>query len=481
MPGKSDNLLVGLSMGTTKIAMIVAERDRRYPDSVHVVGFGIAPSRGISKGIIVSLQDARQSVEKAFKDAQSITGISAKRLSNVVVAFNAMDVESESTHGMVTLGGRESKSVEEGDLNRVIDRARANSVLASATRNNMYSLHMIPTSYELDGRPIDEPLNMNGSRLDIWMQTVAVPMTYAQNVVNCVQTVGLNVKGLVLKPLASSLGAVYEEEMRSGCISICIGGGTTGIVLYRNGRAFRVISIPIGGDHVRNDLAQVLHISPGEAEHLKKRIFTADEEELRQNGIDVDFALDVVLARLEELFGKYVRDELSECTPQNFPSGIILSGGVSDTPGIDMMLENILQMPVRRAVEPVYAMPPGLDNASFVSAAGILKYQVTVERDPYVFMESDQVLPGLSERSEQRSRQEQKRKERRDRDTEGLYDDEDEEPDEDAGSYEPGGYEGEQEEGYGDDYGEDERQDEQRPANVFQFVGKVFDRFKKLF
>ena len=475
MPGKSDNLLVGLSMGTTKITMIVAERDRRYPDSVHVVGFGNAPSRGISKGIIVSLQDARQSVDKAFKEAQSITGISAKRLSNVIVAFNAMDVQSESTHGMVTLGGRESKSVEESDLNRVIDRARANSVLATSSRSNMYSLHMIPTSYELDGRPIDEPLNMNGNQLDIWMQTVAVPMTYAQNVVNCVQTVGLEVRGLVLKPLASSLGAVYEEEMRSGCISICIGGGTTGIVLYRNGRAFRVMSIPIGGDHIKNDLAQVLHISPGEAEHLKKRIFSADEDDLRREGVDLDYTYQIIFARIEELFGKYVRDALAECTPQHFPSGIILSGGVSDTPGIEMMLEDILQMPVRKAIEPVYEMPPGLDNASFVSAAGILKYQVMVERDPYMFMESDQTLPGLSERSEQRGRQEQKRAERRSRDT-GNFDDDEEQYDdaEEYGQDYAGGYDE-------PDGGEYDEPESSRRENFGELMRTLADRFKKLF
>ncbi|MBQ9574155.1 MAG: cell division protein FtsA, partial [Synergistaceae bacterium] len=226
MPGKSDNLLVGLSIGTTKITMIVAERDRRYPDSVHVIGFGKAPSRGISKGIIVSLQDARQSVQRAFADAQSMTGISPGRLRNVIVAFNGMDIKNESTHGMVTLGGRESKSVEESDLNRVIERAMANSVLATASRNSMYSLHMIPTNYELDGRPINEPLNMNGNQLDIWIQTVAVPMTYAQDVVNCVQSAGLEVKGLLLKPIASALGAAYDDEMRAGCISVCIGGGT---------------------------------------------------------------------------------------------------------------------------------------------------------------------------------------------------------------------------------------------------------------
>ena len=467
MPGKSDSLLVGLSMGTTKTTMIVAERNPRYPDSVHVIGFGNAPSRGISKGIIVSLQDARQSVTKAFQEAQSITGISPKRLSSVVVAFNAMDVQSESTHGMVTLGGRDSKAVEKGDLNRVIDRARDNLAL----RSNMYSLHIIPTSYELDGRPIDEPLNMNGNQLDMWLQTVAVPMTYVQNVVNCVQTAGLDVRGLVLKPLASSLGAVYEEEMRAGCISICIGGGTTGIVLYRGGRAFRVMSIPIGGDHIRSDIATVLHIPYGEAEHLKKRIFTTNPDDLRREGIDVDLATQAIVARVEELFGEYIRNALAEATPQHFPGGIILSGGVSDTPGLEMMLEDILQMPVRKVIEPVYKMPPGLDNASYVSAAGILKYQILTENDQYLFMESDQLLPGLSERSEKRERQEQRRAERRDRERERANDYEDDD--------EPGYYEDDNPDE--DDIDGTYEDDEPRRENVGELMRRLTDRFKKLF
>ncbi|MBR1439529.1 MAG: cell division protein FtsA, partial [Synergistaceae bacterium] len=453
--------------------MIVAERDRRYPDSIHVVGFGNAPSRGISKGIIVSLQDARQSVEKAFAEAQSITGISARRLSNVVVAFDAMDVQSESTHGMVTLGGRESKSVEEADLNRVIERATANSVLANANRNNMYSLHMIPTSYELDGRPIDEPLNMNGSQLDLWLQTVAVPMTYAQNVVSCVQSAGLEIKGLLLKPLASALGAVYDEEMRAGCISVSIGGGTTGVVLFKNGRAFRVMSIPIGGDHIRSDLASLLHMSLGEAEHLKKRIFTTSEDDLRREGVDVELAYQTIFARIEELFGDQLRTLLSECTPQNFPSGIILSGGVSETPGIEMMLSDILQMPVRKADQPVYAMPYGLDNPAYVSAAGILRYCVAVERDRYSFMESGQELPGLAERSEARSRQNDlplQRNTRRDREItadEGEF--EDEYPDEPE---------------YPDEIGEDEDpygQGRAKRRNFGQMMTKLANEIKNLF
>ncbi len=459
MPEKSDGLIVGLSLGTTKTTMIVAKKDRRYPDSVQVIGFGDAPSSGISKGVITSVPNACNSVRKAFEDAQSITGISAERLRNVTVAFNAQEVQSESSHGMITLGDRESR-VEEKDLERVIKRA----VYDLPRRGNMSPIHRIPTSYELDGVPVSDPLNMNGNKLDIWLQTVSVPMTYEQTVRNCVQTAGLNVKGLVLKPLASSLGAVYEEEMRLGCISICIGGGTTGIVLYRGGRAFRVLSIPIGGDHIKSDLATVLHISFGEAEHLKRRIFTSSEDDLRREGIDVELAYQIIFARIEELFNDYIRIALAECTPQHFPGGIILSGGVSDTPGLEMMLGDILQMPVRKAEEPVYRMPDGLDNAAYVSAAGILKYYVLTERDKYLFM-SDENQP------DSRDIQTQARAQEKVRENQPEYEDgyEDDNPE--------GGYEEVYDEGY--DEGEDEGTSGRK--NFGEIMVRLADRFKKLF
>ena len=470
MPGKSDNLIVGLSLGTTKTTMIVAEKNPNYPDSVHVIGFGPAPSKGIAKGIIVSLPDARQSVLRAYQEAQSITGISAKRLKNVIVAFNAHEVQSESTHGMITLGGRDSRAVDEEALRNVITRARD----LVPMRSNMYSLHMIPTRYQLDGQNVDEPLDMNGSQLDVWLQTVAFPMTYVQNVVSCVRSAGLEVKGLVLKPLASSLGAAYEEEMRAGCISICIGGGTTGIVLYQGGRAFRIMSIPIGGETVSRDLAMVLHLTLREAELLKKRLFIDSEEELRSQGIDVETAYQVVFARLEELFDEYIRNALAECTPQNYPGGIIFSGGLSETPGIDSMLADILQMPVRRAIEPIYAMPPGLDNAAYVSSAGILRYYAITESDPYMFIKSNQPLPGLSAQPSDDEDQPKKPKKRR-----SIFDDSEDEESEDT--EEPENEPDDIEDVDGEDESDDDNDDgkpreslTKKLSNFLRDVGKMF-------
>ena len=474
MPGKSgsrnDNLIVGLSIGTTKTTMIVAKKDANYPDSVRVLGFGPANSKGIAKGIIASHPEARQSVAKAFQEAQSITGIPAKNLKNVIVAFNALDVQSESTHGMITLGGRDSRAVDEDALKNVIARARD----LVPMRSNMCSLHMIPTRYQLDGQNVDEPLDMNGSQLDVWLQTVAFPMTYVQNVISCVRGAGLEVKGLVLKPLACALGAVYEEEMRAGCISICIGGGTTGIVLFRGGRAFRIFSIPIGGEHISRDLASVLHLTLREAEFLKRKLLFNNEEELRSRGIDVDLAFDVVVARVEELIDVYIRGALSECTPQNFPGGIILSGGVSMMPGIDDMMAQILQMPVRAVIRPIYTMPKELDDASYVDIAGILKYASILDRDPYMFIKPEQPLPGLpipSEEKEDEKPQKSKKSFFSSSREEEEEEEDDEEPEEEA----------DEEPEYEPDEEDDDDDSERKPRSKRKSLRQWLDELLKMF
>ena len=392
---RASDTLVGISVGTTKISVIVAEQNPRFaegsPEAIQVIGVGHADARGLSKGVIVNLKEATQSVIRAIREAENITNQS---INSAIVAFNSLDVESVMTEGMVALDGREPRRVEEADLERAIEAAQSRLELSK----NTYSAHTVPVRYELDGRPVDIPLDMTGKRLEIMLQTVSVPLASVQNVITCVEGgAKVKVKGLVLKPLAASLGAVTEEEMRAGCISLTIGGGATGLVLYRDGRPFKIISIPIGGQHITSDLASVLRVSWRDAEAVKKRIFIEDEEALRRDGIDIDMAVQVIGARIEELFMDYVRVALAECSPQLFPSGVILSGGVAKTPGIVEMLEEILQMQVRVAL-PYYSMPPGREDASYVSAAGILRYLSYRNSDAHLFVEprtSDMWMPSM--------------------------------------------------------------------------------------
>ena len=381
---RETDILVGLSVGTTKVTVIVAGRDPRYQDSVQVIGVGCSPSRGISKGVIVNLNEATESVLNAVRDAENIVG---QELTSAVVAFNSLEVNSVMTEGMVALGGREPSRVEIPDLDRVIEAAQSRLSLSK----NTLSVHTIPVRYFLDDRSVDEPLNMTGMRLEMALQTVSVPKTYVQNVITCVEDARIHVEGLVIKPLASSLGALTNEEMRIGTVSLSIGGGSTGLVLYQAGRPFKIRSFPIGGDHITNDLAGVLRISLEKAEDLKKRLFTEEEETLRSEGIDVGLALDVICARVEELFVDHVREALRECDPQLFPGGVVLSGGVAGTPGIGEMLSDILSIPVRIANPgALYPMPPGREDPSYVSAAGLLRYILYHRRYPHLFIEPPQ-------------------------------------------------------------------------------------------
>jgi cell division protein FtsA len=385
--------LIGLCVGTTKIAVIVAERDfnpRR--ETVQIIGIGSAPSQGIRKGSIVNLDEATQSVRKAVREAENIVGF---KLTKAMVSFNAVGVASVISSGMVSLAlGRGPRPVQVEDVERVIEAAQSELSLPT---NKVMALHTIPVRYFIDSSAdIEDPMGMTGMRLAMNLQTVTVPKTDVHNVMNCVRRAGIEKAGLVIKPITSALGALTEEEMRRGVISLSLGGGTTGLAFYRDGRPVKVGIVPIGGDHITNDLASVLRLPLSEAEDLKKRIFAAEDDDFPvletkgqpRKAVDPKLALDVIGTRLEELFTEHVGAMIPDHDPKQFPAGIVLSGGVAKTPDLDMLLSDIFKMPVRVA-DPTdcYQMPPGRDQTDYISAIGTIRYILIKERNPFKFID----------------------------------------------------------------------------------------------
>ena len=382
---------MGLDLGTSKIAVIVAERDSRFQEA-QIIGVGFAPSQGIRKGLIINLEQAVRSVRQAVKDAENMVGF---EITEATIAFSGLDVASVTSRGMVSLG-RTPRQVSIADVERVIEAAQ--SELSIPT--NRLTLHTIPVKYSIDGNSgIDDPLGMTGIRLEMELQSVIIPTTVVQNIINCVESAGVEVNGLVIKSLASALGALTDEETRAGVISLCIGGGTTGLALYTDGRPVKLSVIPIGGDHITNDLAYIMKIPISKAEEIKKMVSLSDEENEQQE-LDVDVrgrtktfnireASEVVTCRLEELFDEYVSHQIAEYSLHMFPAGIVLSGGVAKTPGIETYASEMLNLPVRVA-EPLdmYQMPPGRNDCEYTTAAGIIRYMTSKERNPYRFIET---------------------------------------------------------------------------------------------
>jgi len=387
---KEPEILVGLDLGTSKIAVVVAERDSRFQEA-QIIGVGYAPSQGIRKGLIINLEQAVRSVRHAVKDAENMVGF---EISEATVSFSGIDVASVTSRGMISLG-RTPRQVSISDVERVIEAAQSELSIPS----NRVTLHTIPVKYSIDGNSgIDDPLGMTGIRLEMELQSVIIPTTVVQNIINCVETAGVEVNGLVIKSLASALGALTDEETRAGVISLCIGGGTTGVALYTDGRPVKLSIIPIGGDHITNDLAYVMKIPISKAEEIKKMVSLApegDEEELdvdvrgKTKTFNIREASEVVTCRLEELFGEHVIHQLSDYTLHMFPAGVVLSGGVAKTPGIEFFASELMNLPVRIA-EPLdmYQMPPGRNDCEYTTVAGIVRYMTSKERNPYRFIET---------------------------------------------------------------------------------------------
>ncbi len=391
MVKREPEIIVGLDLGTTKTAVVVAERDENHRDP-QIIGIGQAKSLGIRKGMIINLEQAVESVKAALRDAESMVGFG---IDEVTVAFSGIDFTSVISRGMVSLG-RTPRQVTIQDVERVIEAAQSEL----AVPPNRYTLHTIPVKYSIDGNSgIDDPLGMTGIRLEIELQSVIVPSSVMQNVANCIERAGVSVKGLVVKSLSTAMGTLTNEEKQSGVISLSVGGGVTTVAMFTDGRPVKLGIIPIGGDHITNDLAYVLKIPISKAEDLKKRL-SLDENEIYEKEFEIEVrgktrkvdtgeALDVIRSRLEELFADYVAHQLSDFSVHMFPAGIVLSGGVAKSKDLEPFVSDILGFPVRIA-DPLdsFQMPPGRNDCQYTSAAGIVRYITHKERNPYRFIET---------------------------------------------------------------------------------------------
>ncbi len=383
---------MGLDLGTSKITVVVAERDGPSGEA-QIIGMGQAPSHGIRKGLIVHLDQAVRAVKQAIGDAENMVGL---ELSEATVSFSGGDVQSVRSKGMISLG-RSPRTVMQLDIGRVIEAAQADV----SVPNNQMILHTIPVEYSLDGNSgIDDPLGMTGMRLDIDLESVIVPTATVQNVFNCVEKAGLSVTGFVIKPLASALGALTPEESVAGAVAVDIGGGTCGVAVFSDGRPKHLAVIPVGGDHITNDVASVLKIPINKAEEIKKEvdIFSPQAGELedllefdhmgRNYSYSMKELTEIVQCRVEELFTILVRNEIASAGVSMLPAGLVITGGGSNSAGLDTYLSHVMDMPVRAALPlDTHRMPPGRNGPEYACAAGIIRYALEQERDPFRYME----------------------------------------------------------------------------------------------
>ncbi|MCX7104334.1 MAG: cell division protein FtsA [Methylococcales bacterium] len=371
------NLIVGLDIGTSKVAAIVGEITNE--GNIEIIGIGTAPSRGLKKGVVVNLESTVNSIQKAIEEAELMA---VCQIRSVFAGIAGSHIRSLNSHGIVAI---KDKEVTQYDIDRVIDSARAVAISA-----DQKILHILPQEFVIDLQDgIKEPIGMSGIRLEAKVHMVTGSVSASQNIIKCIRRCGLEVEDIVLEQLASCNAVLTEDEKELGVCLIDIGGGTTDIAIFVDGAIRHTAVIPIAGDQVTNDIAVALRTPTINAEDIKRKYACAltqlanvdDSIEVPSIGeraprkISMQNLAEIIEPRYEELM-LLVQSELRRSGNEELiAAGVVLTGGSSKVMGLIELAEEIFHMPVRMGgPQNVSGLTEVVRNPIHSTGVGLLMY-----------------------------------------------------------------------------------------------------------
>jgi len=387
----STKYIIGLDIGTTKIGAVVARVEAGLPE---IVGMGTAASSGLKKGVVVDIDVTTEAIMTAVAEAEASSGIEVRA---AYVGVAGSHIECLKSYGAAGIKGSE---IGKADLDRVMDSASALYVPLDRE-----VLHVLPTDFVIDGQGgIVKPLGMSGARLEANVRVITASHSAVENIAKCCRKAGVEVVDTVFQPIASSRAVAEEDELEAGVAVVDMGGGTTDVAVYKDAGLVHASVLPVGGNHITNDIAIGLRVSQKEAERVKREFGYAvgdiDASELIDIRLMNDeyrqvrrmYLKEIIRPRCEEAL-RLIRNHVHSSTSMNGPSYVVLTGGTALTPGIDRVAEAIFGLPVRIGVPDC---PPHMDVLSspiYATAVGLVGYGFEAERNAY-----DGVFDGLVRR-----------------------------------------------------------------------------------
>ena len=376
---------VGLEIGTSKTCMVVGEVK---PDgSVKILGVGETKSVGVRKGEISDFHQVRTCVREALLEAEDVCDVD---ISSVVLAITGSHIKGVNNRGTFRLP-EDAHEVEEMHVNEVRDIAQDIAI----PNDNVY-LHNVVRKYVLDDQPhTTKPVGLIGKTLESDFHIIHGVRTRIQNSIKCVREIPLDVDEVVFAPIASAQIALNRDRKSEGALVVDIGGGTTDYVLYLNGAVEASGCIPVGGDHVSNDIHLVTHIPLSKAEQIKKSesdvsgdparsvgvVTVNDEKGFTESEIERSLLNDVVRGRMQETL-ELVKDALPEGSLKQVGTGIFLTGGTSLMRGIGELANDVFGLPVYRPEQPeISGVQAYFRDPQYSTAVGLIRYAQVLEEE----------------------------------------------------------------------------------------------------
>jgi cell division protein FtsA len=370
---------LAVDVGSTKISVVIAEVSD--DGAIEVTGHGFAKSHGVKKGIITNIELASRSIKKALADARRIAG---NNISVATVSISNAYARSLNSTGIVNIP---HKDISLKEINRVMETALYNANIP----NEYEVIHVLPYNFKVDDQDfIEDPYGMNASRMEVDVNIILTQKSSLSNLTKAVRSAGLEIESVVLNSYASAIATMNEDERELGVAVIDMGGQTSNLIIH-TGNSIRYNDfIPVGSNHITNDLSMALHTPLQMAEEVKTHYgdLTSESKEVIElpvigdenthNAISLEIVHSVILARVEELLILLERSFEKSALKEQVGSGIILTGGMTRLKGLREMAQAIFHgVPVRVGLpRKLGGLFDDLNDPAFATVVGLLLYRI---------------------------------------------------------------------------------------------------------
>ena len=374
----SKSMICSLDIGTNKIATLVGQK--KESGEIEISGFGLSPSSGVRKGMVTDIEETISAISASLEEAERMAGTP---LEKAILSVGGVQISSANSKGVIAVS-RADGEISEDDLMRVIEAAKAVSLPA-----NREILHVIPRIYTVDGQDgVKDPVGMTGIRLEVDAHVVSASTPCIKNLTKCVYQAGLDIEELVFSGIATSSAFLSKQQQEIGAAVIDIGAATTTMAVFEEGNILHSAVLPVGSDHITNDIAIGLRTSIDVAEQIKIKNGQATPDDIRESEeIDLSkidksekqkasavYVAEIIEARLQEIF-LLISDELKNIGRDGtLPAGIVLTGGGSKISGICDLAKKTLRLPaqIAKLQVPVTGMIDKLDESIYACSMGLM-------------------------------------------------------------------------------------------------------------
>lgn len=376
-------IVTGIDIGSTAIRVAVGQLHASDvgKETVQILGAIETPSEGMHKGVIRSIDEMVSSVSHALEQVERLTGVPIER---AWIGISGMDILSQQNKGVVAVA-KPDGDISPEDVDRVVGAARS-----VAPPLNYELIHLLPRRYAVDGQTgIKDPVGMTGIRLEVDAYMVYTSATQLAHLTKAVHRTGIDIEGVVLSVLAAAHAVVTERQKELGVMVVSIGGSMTSIVVYEEGEVIHVATIPIGSEHITNDLALGLRTSIDIAERVKieyghcvpKQVSKKDTVDLHKLGqaqselVKLSYIAAIIEARVLELFEK-IEIELDRVSRRGLlPAGVVCTGGGAALSGLVDVAKQQLGLPASIGyASGVQSMSDKIHHPAFATAIGLVSW-----------------------------------------------------------------------------------------------------------